>query len=360
MIDELARAGTETQLVALIRHLDRARFRPFLCLLRGENERSKSLEPAGCTVLRLALRSFRHPATPFKALLLARFLRRQQIDVFQVYFPDSTCFGVPVARLAGVRHVIRTRNNLGHDRTPLRRWLSKFYKRWTDVLVANCEACRRAVLADEGLAPESVVVLENGVDLSRFDDVRPLRAHSGPRRIGLVANLRPVKGLELFVQAAARVCSTHSDVMFQIAGEGELRPQLEQLVKTLNLEERFSLPGSIVDIPKFLAGLDIAVLCSHSEGMSNALLEYMAAGRAIVATAVGANQELIEDGVSGLLVPPGDLGGLVLAIKGSLRDPIWAAQLGAAARRRAFERYSRQAMVRRFEDFYEGLVERVR
>ena len=109
-------------------------------------------------------------------------------------------------------------------------------------------------------------------------------------------------------------------------------------------------------MPGFLAELDVAVLCSRAEGMPNAVLEYMAAGRPVVATAVGAVPELIEDGTHGLLVPPGDPGALARAIARLLADPGLARRLGEAARWRARERYGREAMVRRFEDFYAGLL----
>jgi glycosyltransferase involved in cell wall biosynthesis len=112
----------------------------------------------------------------------------------------------------------------------------------------------------------------------------------------------------------------------------------------------------VKDVPGFLAGLDVAVLPSRAEGMSNAVLEYMAAGRPIVATAVGATPELIADGEHGLLVPPDDPARLADALDRLLRDPDLARRLGAAARRRARDRYGRAAMVRRFEAFYESLV----
>jgi glycosyltransferase involved in cell wall biosynthesis len=356
MIDGLTRAGTETQLVALIRHLDRRRVEPFLCLLNGEDEHARSLEPADCPVIRLGVRSLHHPATLGKAYRLARFLRRQRIDVLQAYFPDSTYLGVAVARLAGVPHVVRTRNNLGYWMTPLHRWLGRVCNRWTDVVVANCDACRRAIIADEGTDPARVLVLENGVDLVRFPDLGRTGGPKAGRRVGIVANLRPVKDPELFVRAAAEVAASRPDVTFHLAGEGELRPVLGRLAGELGLAGRVFLPGAVTDIPAFLAGLDVAVLSSRSEGMSNALLEYMAAGKAIVATAVGANGQLIEDGVHGLLVPPGDWARLAGAVGRLLDDPCLAARLGSAARRRVEERYSRAAMVRRFEDFYEELV----
>jgi glycosyltransferase involved in cell wall biosynthesis len=356
MIDELSSAGTETQLVALIRGLDRARVVPHLCLLRGEDARSRSLEPADCPIFRLNVTSLRHPRTLGKAAQLARFLRRHRIDVFQVYFQDSTYLGVPVARLAGVPHVVRTRNNLGYWLTPMHRWLGWLCNHGTSMLVANCESCRRAVIADEGIHPGRVVVLENGVDLSRFPEPRPRTEKSCARRIGIVANLRPIKNLDLFVRAAAEVNATHPDATFAIAGEGELRTRLERLAIELGVASRLAMPGCVVDIPGFLAGLDIAVLCSGSEGMSNALLEYMAAGKAIIATDVGAAGRLIQHGEHGLLIPSGNAPALAAAMRRLLDDDLLAARLGAAARLRAATHYSREAMIHRFEAFYQNLA----
>jgi glycosyltransferase involved in cell wall biosynthesis len=352
MIDELTKAGTETQLVALIRHLDRARVEPYLCLLRGMDQRSRELEPADCPVLRLGVGSLSRPSALAAAWRLARFLRRERIDVFQAYFPESTYFGVPAAWLAGVPRIHRTRNNLGYWMTPWHRRLGRLCDLLSDGLVANCDACRDAVVSDEGLAPERVTVLENGVDLSRFPEV-PAPARTG--RVGVTANLRPVKGLDVFVRAAAEVAAAHPGASFHLAGDGPLRDDLGQLGHELGLGTRLALLGSMADVPGFLAGLDVAVLPSLSEGMSNALLEYMAAGRAVVATAVGGNVRLIEDGVSGLLVPPGDAPRLAAAIGRLLSDSALAARLGAAARQRVEEHYSRPAMVRRFETYYLSL-----
>jgi glycosyltransferase involved in cell wall biosynthesis/acetyltransferase-like isoleucine patch superfamily enzyme len=357
MIDRLTRAGTETQLLALIRHLDRARFGPYLCLLDGEDDLSRSLEPDDCPVLRLGLRKLARPATALKALHLARFLRRERIDVVQFYFPDSTYLGVPVARLAGVPYVLRTRNNINHWMTPTHRRLGRILNRFVTATVANSEACRQAVIADENPPNGSVVVLENGVDLSRFSDPRCGPCGAGAaRRVGVVANLRPVKGIDVFLGAAAAVAAAHPDVAFAVAGEGELRPELERRAAAPDLEGRFALPGTVADVPGFLAGLDVAVLPSRAEGMSNALLEYMAAGLPIVATAVGGTLQMIDDGTHGLLVPPNDPARMAGAIDRLLRDRGLAARLGEAARQRAEDRYSRAAMVRRFETYYLDLV----
>jgi L-malate glycosyltransferase len=352
LIDSLSRAGTETQLVALISCLDRSRVEPFLCLLRDDPDRPNPLEPEDCPILRLGVRSFRQPTLPLRVLRMARFLRRRHLDVLQVYFPDSTYFGVLAGWLARVPHIVRTRNNLGYSLTPWARRLGSLCNRVVSRTIANCDACRRSLLADEGPPPESVVVLENGVDVWRFLGLPAGNERMGPPRVGMVGNLRSIKQPELLVRAAAQVCVAHPDVTFHIAGEGELRPRLEKLIRDLGLQNRFFLAGAIGDVPRFLANLDVAVLCSRSEGMSNAVLEYMAAGRPIVATAVGGNMELIKDGETGLLVPPGNVLNLAIAIGRLLENRLFAARLGAAARRRAVQRYSREAMVRRFEDFY--------
>jgi glycosyltransferase involved in cell wall biosynthesis len=355
LIDRLQPGGTESQLLALIRTFDRARVEPYLCLLNGEDAVSRALEPPDCPVLRLRVRSLCRPQTIARAWQLGRFLRRERIDILQIYFPDSTYLGVPVGRLAGVPYILRTRNNLNHWMTPTHRFLGRLLNRLVTATVTNCEASRQAVLADERPAPESVLVLETGVELARFEGITPPNP-AMVRRVGVVANLRPVKGLEVFTRAAALVGARHPEVVFEVAGEGEHRPALVEQAATLGLAGRFRLPGTVHDIPTFLATLEVAVLPSLAEGMSNAVLEYMAARRPIVATAVGGTTQLIDDGIHGLLVPPGDAAALARAICRLLEDRQLATRLANAARRRVENDYSREVRVRSLEAFYRNLV----
>lgn len=355
IIDRLSRAGTETQLLALLRHLDRSRVRPSLCLLNGTSAECQSLLPVNCPVLDLRLRRLASLATPTAVARLAAFWRRHRVEVVQTYFLDSTYLGVPLARLCGVRRVVRVRNNAGYWLTPGHRRLGRLMGRLADVTLTNSGDARRSVLSTERLPDARVRVIENGVDLDRFPSVRPPDTCGSVVRIGAVANLRPVKNIDGLIRVATDICRNDHRIQFEVAGEGEQRTALEAQIGANGLSSQFMLRGSVDDIPAFLGGLDVAVLPSHSESMSNALLEYMAAGRAIVATDVGSNARLVRHGREGLVVRPADDRALADAVRQLVDHPELARTLGTAARRRAESCFSRAAMVPQFEAFYESL-----
>jgi glycosyltransferase involved in cell wall biosynthesis len=221
-------------------------------------------------------------------------------------------------------------------------------------VLTNTEQGREQLFRNEGWRSDQVHVIENGVDLDRFPPRRTTR--HGDFRIGCVANLRPVKNIDGLMRVAARITSRHPSVRFLVAGDGEDRARLDALHQELALAEQWQFLGSTRDVPGFLATLDAAVLPSHSEGMSNAVLEYMAAGLPVIATNVGANARLLDNGKCGLLVPPGDEPALEQALDDVIQDEDHAARLGQAARLRVEAEYSRTAMIRRFEDFYRKLV----
>ena len=136
--------------------------------------------------------------------------------MLQPYFADSTYFGVLAGRLAGVDFIVRTRNNANHWMRPTDRRLGRLINRFVCVTLCNSQAARDAVLSDERPDPASVLVIENGVDLDRFDHITPFNPKPiiRPRRVGMVANLRPVKGVDLFVRAAAAVAATHPEATY--------------------------------------------------------------------------------------------------------------------------------------------------
>lgn len=356
MIDRLSRAGTESQLLALVRELDRTRVEPTLVLLDGDDDLSRALEPADCPVIRLGVRKLVSGRAVSAARRLRAFWREHRPDVLQTYFLDAAYFGAPLAKACGVKKVLRVRNNLGYWLTRKHRVMSRMVRPFVDATLTNTAAGKRSLVQSDGTSPDRVAVLENGVDTARFKRFMLPDTSKKRVRVGCVANLRAVKNIDGLMGAAKAALVKFPQLTFEVAGDGEQRAELERLHTELDLGDRFVLRGSVPDVAGFLRGVDIAVLPSHSEGMSNALLEYMAAGRAVVATDVGANAAVLDGGRCGLVVPANDPAALVNALGELLANPLRAAGYGAAARRRVEAEYSRAAMTKRFEAYYEGLV----
>ena len=356
MIDRLSRAGTESQLLALIRELDRARVEPTLVLLDGEDDLSRALEPGDCPVIRLGLRRLFSGSAAKAARRLRTFWREHRPDVVQLYFLDAAYFGAPIAKLSGIKTVVRVRNNLGYWLTPRHRALDRLVRPFVNATLTNTESGRQTLVDRERHRPENVFVVENGVDTVKFNRFLLPDTSKKRVRVGCVANLRPVKNIDGLMRIAKAALEKHPELVFEVVGDGEQREELERLQSELGLGERFVLRGSVADVAGFLRTVEIAILPSHSEGMSNALLEYMSAGRAVIATDVGASASLLRHRKDGLIVAPGDSAAFVAAIGELLANPLRAAGFGASARRRVEAEFSREAMRTRFEAFYHKLV----
>lgn len=371
MLDQLRHGGTEHWVLRLIKHLNREQVVPSLCLLDGESEESQSMEPDDCEVIRLGVKSLKSLRDWSKARQLSRFLRERHVDILQTHFPDSLNYGGVVAKVAGVPHVLHT--NFGDDFThaPL---LTRTIGRWANRLLAaksvsgaitNCEACRQDVLADGWPEGKPVYVIENGISLDAYQDGRweekdAAPRSEGPYNVGIVAMLREEKCHNLLVTAAAIVRNVRDDVIFHFAGEGPMRAPLEAQIKELGLKHHVELHGLVEDIPEFLRHVDIAVLCSKNEGLPHAILEYMAARTPTIATAVGGNVEVVQDGVTGRHVVPHDAAALADAVLELVDNPSLRHQMGQAAWTRVQEHYSTQAMIARFEGLYQSVAGRTR
>jgi glycosyltransferase involved in cell wall biosynthesis len=212
---------------------------------------------------------------------------------------------------------------------------------------------------------ERITVIRNGVDLARFGLTGPRDARAAlglPKDriiIGAVGRLVPVKDHATLIAAIARLRQRGIDVMAVIAGDGPLRPELETLAAASGVGDRVRLLGYRPDVAAVLAALDVFVMCSQSEGLSNTILEAMATGLPVVATAVGGTDELVEPGVSGLLVPPGSPAELADALAVLAGSGPCRARMGEAGRARARAEFSLSAMVRRYEDLYLRLADAV-
>ncbi len=228
--------------------------------------------------------------------------------------------------------------------------LSRWKYRQVDCFICASEAIRQMLVGD-GIPDDRTVTVHEGIDLDRVAAAPPARPHEEfwlPHEaplVGNVAALVPHKGQRHLIDAAALVVRQVPDARFLIAGEGELRPALEKQIKDGRLEKHVILAGFRPDVLSLHKSFDIFVLSSTTEGLGTSLLDAMACGKPIVATAAGGIPEVVEDGVTGLLVPPKDERALAAAIVRLLKDRGLREQLGAAALARVRERFSAERMV---------------
>jgi glycosyltransferase involved in cell wall biosynthesis len=209
---------------------------------------------------------------------------------------------------------------------------------------AGAERLRR-----EGVAAEKIVIIPNGIDLSRFPR-RELR--TSRRVVATVANLRAEKGHDVLLRSAALVRQQLPDVRFRIIGDGTLRDSLRALASALGVDDCVEFLGHREDVPALLATSDVYAFPSRTEAFPNGLIEGMAAGLPVVASGVGGMLELVDNGCNGILVPPGDEHALASSLLAVMQDETRASELGAAARQSIERRYSFDRMVAGFTDLY--------
>jgi glycosyltransferase involved in cell wall biosynthesis len=355
----LPAGGTEGQLVQLLEGLDRGRFEPMLYCLQGSQWLRTQFRAAPAQVLDLTVR--RSPALWGGVRAFADRLRQDRIDVLQTHFRDANFAGVLAARVARTPVVISTRRGVPYWQGRLELAVLRWLNRSVDCFLANSQATRDRYAADEGFDARRCEVIYNGLSAQRFalDASARLRLRAelglGAEQplVGIVANLRSVKGIDVFVRAAALVHARVPEARFVVVGQGAESAALRQLADSLGLAERLQLLGARADVADLLSAFDVGVLASHFESFSNAILEYLAAGLPVVATQVGGAAEAVGK-EHGFLVEPGQPESMADAIQRLLRHPG-----GARAFRRESglpEQFSLQHMVAAHEALYSRLA----
>jgi glycosyltransferase involved in cell wall biosynthesis len=251
-------------------------------------------------------------------------------------------------------HTMRGR----HARHP---WAIRLVVRRASRLITVSEALRRELVEAWPDAEAKSICIPNGVD-TRAETVKPAAARAalglavrGPV-IGMMARLAPQKGIADFLHAARIVASGYAEASFVLAGDGPLRGQAEALRGELSMEDRLHLLGHISSPREFMAALDVLVVASTSEGSSVAAMEAMAAGRPVVATAVGGVPEVVTEGETGLLVKPSDPEALAAAVAQLLADPARAREMGERGRQQAAQRFDVRQMIARTEEVYADVI----
>lgn len=366
LVDEYVgpQAGSEGQLLQLIQHLDRSRFEPAMTVLRASDYIECNAFPCSVRVLGIPRLASRHA---FGSMLrFARDLRHEGFHLVHCLLNDSSLIAPAFMRLLGIR-VLVSRRDMGFWYTPGKLAALRLVAHFVDRYVVNSHAVKRVVREREWVPDRKIAVIYNGFSPRGEGDVPEHAASVLPEIapdmpvVGIVANVKPIKRIDVLVEAFAMATLRRPDARLVIVGDTDTPPSiathktLSELAVRLGITDRVVFTGRVDNAAPYIERFTLAVLCSESEGFSNAVIEYMQAGRPIVCTDTGGNPELVRDNQNGFLVPVGDIAALTERIDRLLTDVTLARRLGEAARE-SVRSYTVSRMVSEQMDCYDALV----
>ncbi|HZO77127.1 MAG TPA: glycosyltransferase [Solirubrobacteraceae bacterium] len=363
MIDNAgAPGGAERFVTGLAEHVPRDRVEPWVCSTRRGDERAvRSLAAAGVPHLNLDRTTKWHV---HRLRSLVALIRRERFDILHAHKFGSNVWGTLIGRACGVPVVLAHEHTWPYSGDRKRVWLDgKVIGRLATRFLAVSTADRERMIAVEGVSEGKVVVMPVSHIPHREPAPSDLRRELGldarTPLIATAAQMRRQKALDVLIDAHAQLLTRIPDAHLVIAGDGECRPELEALVRRLGTGERVHLLGVRRDVESILSAADAAALSSDWEGTPLFVLECMAAGTPVVATAVGGVPDLVDDGETGLLVAPRDPPALARALEQILADGELAVRLAHSAATRRDE-FTIDAVARRFADLYEELSAEVK
>ena len=338
--------------------LDKSEFTAHVGCFHVRGFRGEELRRWGIPILPLPVRSLSSSSALQGAWLMGRYIRKHGIQLVHTFDLPLTCFGVPVARAFGVNTVLSSQR-ADRKLQPRYRMLARLSDRLADGIIVNCEAMRFHLLQDERVPEHLIHVCPNWIDTDHFRPMPKLktgRLSEASMIIGVVCALRPEKGLATLIDAFATIKDVLPGLRLLIVGSGPMREILQTRASEHCLGEQCIFHEAVADVMPLLREIDIFVLPSVSEALSNSLMEAMACGLTVVASAVGGNPELVAEGETGLLFKVGDADDLarqlrVLIAREGLRRLL---STNAAAFIRA--RFRKGISVRRMEAIYRSFL----
>lgn len=365
VIEAMRMGGAEAVVIDHVRHAA-SDVTSLVCALNHGGPALDAAAAAGARTFVLAERTPDVRRNPLARLLRLRaLLLAERVDVVNAHNPSGALYGVPAARLARVPAVCRTEHSIHYRRR--HSWLyagaEPLLTAFSDRVVCVCRAVHVSHADRLRAWQDRFVAIANGVSEAAPTRPRPeTRAALGLGQgdLGLLAigGLRPPKSFDVLIDAFARVAGAEPRARLLIAGEGPLRPVLEERARAGGVADRIGWLGPRADVSDLVEACDLYVVSSQREGLSLSILEAMRGGRAAVVTRVGGNDEAIEDGRHGRVVPPHDASALAAAILELLGDPERRGRMGAAARAAWARAYRAERMVRETEDVYRAVLAR--
>lgn len=305
---------------------------------------------------------------PWGMLGLARFLRRQRIDILHTHLFEPSVIGLMAGLIARVPLRIMTRHYSDYHTRIHKKWhvrLDQLCTRLSHKVIAVSRHTAEHMIAEEGASPEKIDTVLNGIDFERVklsDPEAPHRLRQGFAADGaylvlVVGRLHPEKGYQFIFEAMAKLKGRlDRPIRLLVAGTGSLEGFFRRQVETLGCMDVVEFLGFRKDVADLMAAADLVVLPSVAEAFGLVLTEALYLGTPVVATRVGGIPEIVTDRVDGVLVPPADSEALAVTIGDLLRDPEWRRRLAGAGRQKVLDRFQFEGMVRAYEANYERLI----
>ncbi len=353
-------AGAEMLVTEIVRRT-RGTLEPTIFCLDGIGLLGEQLRDEGVEVIDLE----RRPGRDYRATWrMSRLIRQRGVQLVHAHQYTPFFYAALARRMPGSRfRLVLTEHGRHYPDTVS--GLRRLTNRWllgplADAITGVCQFSLDGLARQDGFPRHKMSVIDNGIQLDRYrpaDDRAAIRTRlqldPARRYIGNIARFHPVKDQAMLLHAFAAVAAARADVNLLLVGDGALRGDLEELVRSLGLESRVHFLGIRADVPEILRALDVFALTSLSEAASLTLLEAMASAVPVVVTAVGGNPELVRHGVDGLHVPRGDAGATACALLQILGDPAAAAAMGSAGRQRVVDHYRLEATVNAYLELYQ-------
>lgn len=360
--------GTERQIIELLKGLDRDSFNVKVAAVRTGGELEPEMQDAGLKIDFFPLRSMKDKNAFYQLYRLRQYLISNKIDLLHTFSYFGNTFGAVAGALARTPVIVSSRRDLFKpDAFPPYSQLQVVFSRYVDAIITNAQSIKQAMVDNEQIPADKISVINNGLDLNRFYHRscgaavrRELGISETAPVLAVVAGLKEVKGHIYLFKAIKLLKETYPELRLLVIGECrecDYRAHLEAKTRQLEIEDQVKFLGRSDEVPRLLTAVDISVLPSLSEGLSNTILESMAAGLPMIATRVGGNIEIIEDGENGLLVPPRNEQALADAISSLINDRSYAAKLARKGEQYVINQYSNQRMISKTSALYMDLVE---
>jgi len=363
VISALPIGGVENQLCLILKHYDRTRVDPIVCSLSDKGEVGREIEAAGIEVISLNKLGHWFDWTIVKDLM--RLIRQRDVKVVRTHQYHANLYGRIAAWLCHVPCIVPSVHNVyTRDKKIHRRILNNLLGRISDRVIAVSEAVKDDIMAYDGLASDKISVLYNGMEEDRYsggDGNRVRSEFSIPTDaivIGTVGRLTHQKGQKYLIAAMPMVLKEFPQADLLVVGDGPAFIELKEDVAQRKIDGRVIFTGSRKDVPALLAAMDIFVFPSLWEGMPNALVEAMAAGKPVIATDIKPNREVLGSENAGLFVPCKDSVELASRIIRLLRNRESALLLGSVAQERALSRFTISGTVGAYTDLFEEVLGR--